>query len=1344
MQKILYTLLSFLLLPAAGFSQTAKDAAVALSGNVQTGPLRVELSWPAPATNADILLFRREKDSTTWFVLLNQTATTVNTFTDPFVTAGKVYEYGIQQTINGIAGFGYLGVALEQQPVEQRGRVLVFCEAALSAPLASELERFRRDLAGDGWNVRWYEVPANATVANIKSQIVADYNAAPQQVKQVLLLGAIPLPYSGNTAWDAHTEHAGAWPADSYYGDINGVWTDNTVNNSTPARPENDNIPGDGKFDQSFVPTASELAVGRVDFSNLSAVTFGATQVELMRRYLNKNHRWRVKEYTVDNKVLVDDNFGYFNSEAFAANGYRNGYALVGAANVVDGDFLNSTDNQSFLFGYGCGAGTYTSAAGVGTSANFAADSINIAFSMVFGSYHGDWDYTPDPLLPAALASRGGILSVTWAGRPHWFFQHMNTGETLGYSARETQNTCDNVGYPEYFGACGAHVALLGDPTLRAHIVAPATNLVLTPQCGSVKLDWTPSAEAVAGYHIYRSTSPHSGYVKINTGLVNGSYTDVAPPADTLYYQVRAAKIQTTVAGSYWNTSTGVIGSLIYNGGTAPNISADGGLITCYNNVDTLRGFSTTPDVTFSWTGPNGFTANTQNAPTSTLGSYTLVVTAPNNCTASTTVSVVADLAPPVLSTANTEITCNNPAVTLPAEIQGGEPFWSGPGGFSSIETNPVVTVPGLYTLSALNFLNGCTSTGTVNVVENLQGPDVEIEAPFTTLTCGQTIVNLTANSDIPDAGFIWSGPSLNSDDPIVTVNTPGNYSLIATNPANGCTSTTSIVIDQNIAAPDVEATGGTLSCDDPQVAISAVSGTAGVTYQWSGPGGFASVQQNPTVSAAGNYTVTVTGPNGCTGTATAIVSADSSLPDVSATGGLITCYNDVDTLRGESATPGVTYLWTGPGGFTSNLQNAPASASGIYRLVVTAPNGCTNAKEVFVIEDLEPPVLSASTTGAITCIGSSAQITGSVIGGDIFWEGPNGFFSLDLTNSVTEPGTYSLAAFNPLNGCTGLATVDVIADTLPPALEAVGGVLYCEDSEITLMAIVDDEVQVAWPNLPGGDHPIVTAPGPYEVIATDLNNGCTATATAEVTQVQPFLSAALSPATLDCSGETTLSAAPAGGTSPYSYAWSNGDTNQTTTYPYGTNLIGCTITDNAGCTESIELVSIPTDTLAIGLSAANESAAGANDGSATATILSGDGPFTYQWSNGGTTASITNLPGGEYTVTVTSQTTGCTSVATIVVETSVGTQHLPAGWYVQIAPNPAGAFSRLDLRLPQPMDADIVLTDLSGRTLRTIFSGSIEQQQLRIDLESLPAGLYLVRIRTAAHAHSLRLLKAE
>jgi hypothetical protein len=415
----------------------------------------------------------------------------------------------------------------------------------------------------------------------------------------VLLLGNIPVPYSGNTNWDGHPEHQGAWPADLWYGDVinDNLWTDqavNTANNSTPPnRAETVNVPGDGKFDQSLAPSPVEIAVGRVDFSNLSETTFGTSRTELYRRYLDKNHKWRTKQYVVDDQALVDDNFGYFNGEAFAANGYRNANMLVGVSNAKTGDFFNDTDTQSFLMGYGCGGGTYTSASGVGNSDNFATDSVNIAFSMLFGSYHGDWDYSPNPFMPSALASKGGILSCAWAGRPHWFFHPMGAGESLGYCARNTQNVFYIDGYVLYAGARGAHVSLLGDPSLRAQVVAPAANLTAAQKCNSVLLEWEPSAASnLLGYHVFRASGMNEPFERLTTGLLTeNTFLDTAPLTGDQVYQVRAVVLEKTPGGSFLNGSTGIFTNFQFTPTSPPQVSTTNGAITC--NADATLTAST-------------------------------------------------------------------------------------------------------------------------------------------------------------------------------------------------------------------------------------------------------------------------------------------------------------------------------------------------------------------------------------------------------------------------------------------------------------------------------------------------------------------------------------------------------------------------------------------------------------------------------------------------------------------------------------------------------------------------------------------------------------------------------
>ncbi len=87
-------------------------------------------------------------------------------------------------------------------------------------------------------------------------------------IESLFILGHVPVPYSGNIL-GAHANHQGAWPADLYYGELDGEWTDYLVTNTSASRVANHNVPGDGKFDQTFLPSDVDLMVGRVDLNRM-------------------------------------------------------------------------------------------------------------------------------------------------------------------------------------------------------------------------------------------------------------------------------------------------------------------------------------------------------------------------------------------------------------------------------------------------------------------------------------------------------------------------------------------------------------------------------------------------------------------------------------------------------------------------------------------------------------------------------------------------------------------------------------------------------------------------------------------------------------------------------------------------------------------------------------------------------------------------------------------------------------------------------------------------------------------------------------------------------------------
>jgi hypothetical protein len=148
----------------------------------------------------------------------------------------------------------------------------------------------------------------------------------------------VPVPYSGFNNPDGHTDHRGAWPTDTYYADINGAWTDATVNDVTSSNSKNHNIPGDGKYDQDQIPSLVELQVGRIDLSNLPITT--KTEEQLLLKYLNKLHRFKTKQIIVQERALIDEGDFTTMTEGFAQNGFINFSGLVGRNNIVVNDYF--------------------------------------------------------------------------------------------------------------------------------------------------------------------------------------------------------------------------------------------------------------------------------------------------------------------------------------------------------------------------------------------------------------------------------------------------------------------------------------------------------------------------------------------------------------------------------------------------------------------------------------------------------------------------------------------------------------------------------------------------------------------------------------------------------------------------------------------------------------------------------------------------------------------------------------------------------------------------------------------------------------------------------------------
>lgn len=535
---------------------------VMATAQVQTSPASITISWNSDTYATGYTIARRNGNS--WGTVATVGGST-HAWTDSNVSVGNSYEYRITKTTSrGYKGASFLLAGINAPLKDNLGKVILLVDNTYASQLSSELQRLEWDLAGDGWTVLRRDVSRNDSVPNVKNVIKAAYNTDPANVKSVFIFGHVPVPYSGNFAPDGHGDHVGAWAADLYYGDMDGNWTDNSVNNTGAHKSWNHNRPGDGKFDQSNMPSDVEIAVGRVDFYNMTCYankTPSRSELDLLRNYLNKDHNFRHRVFTVARRGLVCDNFGEFSGEAFAASGWRNFGAFFGADNVTKvgyGQYFPTLASQDYLWSYGTGGGSWYTCNGIGGSDDFATTEIRSVFTMFLGSYFGDWD-NESAFLRAPLGS-GYALTASWAGRPHWFYHQMGLGEPIGGSTVASQN---NV-YGAAIEGGGwytrqVHTALLGDPTLRMHPVIPVNNLRGTASGSTMALTWNASGDSdIVGYHVYRGSGPRGYFTRVTSSpITSTSFNDGAFTSGTVY-MVRAIKLERSGSGTYFNASQGI------------------------------------------------------------------------------------------------------------------------------------------------------------------------------------------------------------------------------------------------------------------------------------------------------------------------------------------------------------------------------------------------------------------------------------------------------------------------------------------------------------------------------------------------------------------------------------------------------------------------------------------------------------------------------------------------------------------------------------------------------------------------------------------------------------------
>jgi hypothetical protein len=544
-----------------------KDYCVDVACTAQTSPPALTLTWPQVGFARQYFVRRRSNREFDWGPPIATLAGDSAGYSDSAVTPGVEYEYEIQMELTAVGyegsfinAYSYLAAGIGVPVPDYRGKVLVLLDSSVAQGIARALATFQQDLAGGGWDPILRQVDRMQAVTDVKRLIRSEYNSDPANLKAIILVGHVPVPYSGNIAPDFHESHRGAWPADVFYADMSEGWTDSLVSVTTEDSPLNDNIPGDGKFDQSEIPSPIRLQLGRIDFANLPSFA-PRSEVDLLNTYFQKNHAFRFRLFTAPRRAILHDNFGDIDGDAPAVDGWRHFSSFFGRWQVHEvgpESLLPTLSNESYMWAYGCGGGSFTKADGVGDTSTFAANDPKAVFWILHGSYFGDWN-SEDNFLRAAIATPKFSLAAIWSGVPHWYLHHLALGHTLGYSTVLSQN--NRTAYKSYrnFYPGGVHIALLGDPTLEMFPVLPPGGLSATVLGEETLLNWQPSAESnIIGYKVFHSAAPLGPFELLTPTPVTSNSYATPTLAGTHYYMVRAVKLEQTGSGSFIHASQGV------------------------------------------------------------------------------------------------------------------------------------------------------------------------------------------------------------------------------------------------------------------------------------------------------------------------------------------------------------------------------------------------------------------------------------------------------------------------------------------------------------------------------------------------------------------------------------------------------------------------------------------------------------------------------------------------------------------------------------------------------------------------------------------------------------------
>ena len=541
-------------------------------------------------------------------------------------------------------------------------------------------------------------------------------------------------------------------------------------------------------------------------------------------------------------------------------------------------------------------------------------------------------------------------------------------------------------------------------------------------------------------------------------------------------------------------------------------------------------------------------------------------------------------------------------------------------------------------------YLNGINNTGDYSLTE-CAGNTINFDIPSFDADAGDNLT-LTWNNAIPGATFTpgtGNRPTANftwTPTQADIRSTP--YCFTVTVQDDNCpyqgSQTYAFCISVGGVATTPSFTNTTCSAADGTASVTVNSGIGPFTYLWA-PGG----ETTPTISGLsdGSYTVTVTDSLGCTAVENIVVGVDSDA-DASLTFANVSCNGANDgsisaSLTGSSLSPPLNYVWTPA--VAGNTPTATGLAPGTYLVEITDSQGCSDTVSQIITE---PPLLTASvTTINVGCYGeSTGSVSVTASGGTApytyLWM--PGAYTSDNISSLPV-GTYSVTVTDD-NGCTANSSGIINQpDELQISSTAVNANCGQADGSASVTGSGGFPTYTwSWSDGQTGPNATNLSSGTYIVTITDLNF-CTKTAPVTITDNAGPTATLKVVNNVTCAGGSNgnIYTSVSGGTTPYTYLWSNGQTTPTATnLPVG--VYSLTVTDANGCSAVVDTTITEPSVLGGNILGTNPVCFGGSTGSVSMNPVGGTSPYTYLWAIPGnpTTAVVNNLTAGTYSVTVT------------------------------------------------------------------------------------------------------------